>query len=168
MTAQKPIRIKNILTPTDGELRDLLKKNLEQNSSELDRQNALNGALAHSEIKGHTKIFWIIIPILCAFSAGSYVYTYLASSNLESKLGDKIQKIDDKLWELKEKNASNEKLKISVEVDGKSHKLKKWKFLDKRKTEVLNSLGWKVLRFWNEEVMTNPQICLQKIQECMI
>ena len=48
-----------------------------------------------------------IIPILFAFSAGSYVYTYLASSNLDSKLEDKMQKIDDKLWELKEKNASH-------------------------------------------------------------
>jgi hypothetical protein len=129
MTAQKPIRIKNILTPTDGELRDLLKKNLEQNSSELDRQNALNGALAHSEIKGHTKIFWIIIPILCAFSAGSYVYTYLASSNLESKLGDKIQKIDDKLWELKEKNASQsfEGVNPPVETKGNYSAIKKVK-----------------------------------------
>jgi very-short-patch-repair endonuclease len=62
----------------------------------------------------------------------------------------------------------NQKLKISIEIDGKSHKLKKWKFLDKRKTEVLNSLGWKVLRFWNEEVTTNPQMCIQKIQEYMI
>jgi hypothetical protein len=58
--------------------------------------------------------------------------------------------------------------KIVIEIDGKSHKTKKWKFLDKRKTEVLNSLGWKVLRFWNEEVTTNPQMCLQKIQESMI
>jgi hypothetical protein len=59
-------------------------------------------------------------------------------------------------------------LKISIEIDGRTHEQKKWKFLDKRKTEVLNSLGWRVLRFWNKEVMTNPEICLQKIQEFMI
>jgi hypothetical protein len=62
----------------------------------------------------------------------------------------------------------NQEMKISIEVDGNSHKSKKWKFLDKRKTNVLNSLGWKVLRFWNEEVMTNPQMCVQKIRESMI
>ena len=62
----------------------------------------------------------------------------------------------------------NPKLKISIEIDGRTHKQKKWKFLDKRKTKILNMLGWKVLRFWNEEVMTNPQKCIQKIQEFMI
>jgi very-short-patch-repair endonuclease len=62
----------------------------------------------------------------------------------------------------------NQEMKILIEIDGNSHKTKKWKFLDKRKTNVLNSLGWKVLRFWNEEVTTNPQICIQKIQEYMI
>jgi very-short-patch-repair endonuclease len=45
-------------------------------------------------------------------------------------------------------------LKIAVEVDGDSHKTKKWKFLDKRKTAVLNALGWSVLRFSNEQVLT--------------
>jgi hypothetical protein len=61
----------------------------------------------------------------------------------------------------------NPNLKISIEIDGNSHKTKRWKYLDKRKTKVLNSLGWKVLRFWNEEVTTNPQMCIQKIQEFM-
>jgi very-short-patch-repair endonuclease len=59
-------------------------------------------------------------------------------------------------------------LKISIEIDGMGHKLKKKMELDLKKTQVLNSLGWKVLRFWNKEVMTNQQMCLQKIQECMI
>jgi hypothetical protein len=61
----------------------------------------------------------------------------------------------------------NPNLKISIEIDGKSHKTKKWKYLDKRKTKILNSLGWKVLRFWNEEVTTSPQTCVQKILEFM-
>ena len=42
---------------------------------------------------------------------------------------------------------------IVIEVDGNTHKQKKWKFLDKRKTEVLNNLGWKVLRFWNQDIL---------------
>jgi hypothetical protein len=60
------------------------------------------------------------------------------------------------------------KQKVIIEIDGKSHKTEKWKFLDKRKTNILTSLGWKVLRFWNEEITETPQICLQKIQEFMI
>ena len=43
--------------------------------------------------------------------------------------------------------------KLAVEVDGKSHRLKKWRYLDRRKTEVLHALGWSVLRFSNQHVM---------------
>jgi len=56
-------------------------------------------------------------------------------------------------------------LKIAIEVDGQTHKLKKWKYLDKRKTEVLNALGWSVLRFWNQEVLTETQAVLDKIDQ---
>jgi hypothetical protein len=42
--------------------------------------------------------------------------------------------------------------KIAIEVDGKTHLLKRWKFLDRRKTAVLNALGWSVFRVTNEEV----------------
>lgn len=45
--------------------------------------------------------------------------------------------------------------KTAIEVDGGSHKSKFWRFIDKRKTEVLNELGWIVLRFWNEEVLSS-------------
>jgi len=53
---------------------------------------------------------------------------------------------------------------LAIEVDGKSHRLKKWKFLDRRKTEILSSLGWQVLRFTNEEVDRDLNGCLLKIQ----
>jgi hypothetical protein len=62
----------------------------------------------------------------------------------------------------------NPTLKLLIEIDGKTHMTKKWIYLDKRKTEILTSLGWRILRFWNEEVMTNPMGCLQKVQEYMI
>ncbi len=45
--------------------------------------------------------------------------------------------------------------KVAIEVDGKSHQLRKWKFFDRRKTEVLNVLGWRVIRFTNEEVLSD-------------
>ncbi|MFQ5891455.1 MAG: endonuclease domain-containing protein [Candidatus Methanofastidiosia archaeon] len=57
------------------------------------------------------------------------------------------------------------KEKIAIEVDGGSHKLKKQRFLDHRKTEVLNLLGWKVIRFWNEDVMDNTEKVIRRIQE---
>lgn len=53
--------------------------------------------------------------------------------------------------------------KLAIEVDGKTHRLKKWKFLDARKTAVLNALGWRVLRFWNEEVTDNLPKVLETI-----
>lgn len=54
-------------------------------------------------------------------------------------------------------------IKLAIEIDGKTHKLKKWKFLDKRKTAVLNALGWTVLRFWNEEVDEDLEKCVEMV-----
>lgn len=55
-------------------------------------------------------------------------------------------------------------VRLAIEVDGKSHLTKKWKFLDARKTAILNFLGWQVLRFTNEEVDADPIGCLHRIQ----
>ena len=46
---------------------------------------------------------------------------------------------------------ANEKMKIAVEVDGNSHFSRKDQ--DQKKTKLLESLGWKVLRFQNKEVI---------------
>jgi hypothetical protein len=54
-------------------------------------------------------------------------------------------------------------VRLAIEVDGRTHKLKKWKFLDRRKTAVLNFLGWSVLRFWNEEVDQDLTRCVQMV-----
>lgn len=54
-------------------------------------------------------------------------------------------------------------VKLAIEVDGNTHKTKKWKFLDRRKTAVLNFLGWSVLRFWNEEVDQDLERCVQMV-----
>lgn len=55
-------------------------------------------------------------------------------------------------------------VKLAIEVDGKTHKLKKWRFLDKRKTAILEFLGWQVLRFTNEEVDGDLAGCLIRIR----
>ena len=53
--------------------------------------------------------------------------------------------------------------KLAIEVDGRTHTSKKWKYLDRRKTAVLNFLGWTVLRFWNKEVDQNLDGCVQTV-----
>lgn len=57
--------------------------------------------------------------------------------------------------------------KIAIEVDGDTHKLKKWKYIDKRKTLVLESLGWKVIRFTNEEILNDLAKVLNIINEIL-
>ena len=54
-------------------------------------------------------------------------------------------------------------VKLAIEIDGKTHKDKKWKFLDRRKTAVLNFLGWTVLRFWNKEVDQDLNRCVRTV-----
>lgn len=58
--------------------------------------------------------------------------------------------------------------KLAIEVDGNSHNTKKWRFLDRRKTEILNCLGWYVLRFKNERVLSDLTGVISEIRECMI
>lgn len=58
-------------------------------------------------------------------------------------------------------------VKLAIEVDGKTHRLKKWKFLDARKSEVLTALGWSILRFTNEQVDSDLHGCLTLIGSTM-
>jgi very-short-patch-repair endonuclease len=55
-------------------------------------------------------------------------------------------------------------LKLAIEVDGKGHLRPRMKILDAKKTTVLSSLGWTVLRFTNEEVDRDLSGCLARIQ----
>lgn len=54
--------------------------------------------------------------------------------------------------------------RLAIEIDGNSHRMKKWKFLDKRKTAVLTALGWTVIRFWNDEVDNDLDRVLTEIK----
>jgi len=54
---------------------------------------------------------------------------------------------------------------LAIEIDGATHNTKKWRFLDKRKTEVLNALGWSVLRFSNQRVDSDLEAVLKEIRE---
>lgn len=44
------------------------------------------------------------------------------------------------------------KEKLIVEVDGVGHSSEKDIFKDKKRTAFLSNKGWRVLRFWNEEI----------------
>ena len=55
--------------------------------------------------------------------------------------------------------------KLIIEVDGEYHFTDEQIKLDDERTFVLNKKGYKVIRFKNEEVITNIQIVLNKIKE---
>ncbi|ATA89239.1 leucine--tRNA ligase [Capnocytophaga stomatis] len=55
--------------------------------------------------------------------------------------------------------------RLIVEVDGGYHNSENQQVLDKERTEILNELGFEVIRFTNEEVIADLENVLQKIQE---
>ncbi len=54
-------------------------------------------------------------------------------------------------------------LKLAIEADGGQHQ--KNKEYDQQRTEFLNSIGVRVLRFWNNEITDNLELVLTKITE---
>ena len=54
-------------------------------------------------------------------------------------------------------------LKTAIEVDGNSHCALDRKRKDAKKVAFLESIGWKVLRFSNEEVMEHLEDCVQMV-----
>jgi len=54
--------------------------------------------------------------------------------------------------------------KLIVEIDGLYHSLPETKETDKFRTERLNSLGYEVIRFTNDEVVSNPDKVVKEIQ----
>lgn len=57
--------------------------------------------------------------------------------------------------------------KLIVEVDGGYHNSSEIQQLDQLKTEILNGLGYRVIRFTNEEVLGNTDLVLQSIQSAL-
>lgn len=58
--------------------------------------------------------------------------------------------------------------RLAIEVDGESHKMKKWQYLDRRKTEVLNALGWRVIRFANKYVDSHLKSVVDAINDAIL
>lgn len=51
-------------------------------------------------------------------------------------------------------------LRLAIEVDGGSHRALERKAEDMKKTTFLESQGWTVLRFWNEEILEDLNHCV--------
>jgi very-short-patch-repair endonuclease len=54
--------------------------------------------------------------------------------------------------------------KLVIELDGNTHKEKDAKINDGYRTQWLQSEGFKVLRFWNADVLKNMKVVLEKIK----
>lgn len=59
------------------------------------------------------------------------------------------------------------KAKLVIEIDGGQHYTEKGKKRDKKRTEYLNSIGFKILRFSDREVFKNLQGIIEKIYETL-
>ena len=56
---------------------------------------------------------------------------------------------------------------LVIELDGVQHKNNDQSFYDTSRTIYLNSLNFKVIRFWNYEVINNPDKVLEKIKSSL-
>ena len=57
--------------------------------------------------------------------------------------------------------------RLIIEVDGEYHSLPEVKISDSERTEILNELGYKVIRFTNEEVLNDIDRVLSEIQNTL-
>ena len=55
--------------------------------------------------------------------------------------------------------------KLIIEIDGWQHKIKDQKDYDKERTRILKKLGFRVLRFWNNDINNNLEGVSLKIEE---
>lgn len=54
-------------------------------------------------------------------------------------------------------------LMMAIEVDGQTHKSKRVREADIRKTAFLESKGWTILRFWNKEILNDLPLVVKQI-----
>jgi hypothetical protein len=59
-------------------------------------------------------------------------------------------------------------MKVAIEVDGPDHKLKNIALIDAKKVQLLETLGWKVLRFTNEDIMTNCSSIVSQVKNFLM
>jgi len=57
--------------------------------------------------------------------------------------------------------------RLIIELDGSQHGEEATDRADQRRTARLEERGYRVLRFWNEEVLDNLEGVLERIAECL-
>jgi len=57
--------------------------------------------------------------------------------------------------------------RLAVELDGGGHDYEEQRTEDRARTETLTSQGIAVLRFWNTDVLQNPEGVVQRITEAL-
>ena len=57
--------------------------------------------------------------------------------------------------------------RLVVEIDGGQHGRPDDKVYDKRRTEFLNAQGYRVIRFWNSDVLDNIEDVLKRIEQVL-
>ncbi len=57
--------------------------------------------------------------------------------------------------------------KLVIELDGGGHGTEEKKDADERRTAELRALGFRVLRFWNTDVLRNPEGVLKTVAEAL-
>jgi very-short-patch-repair endonuclease len=58
--------------------------------------------------------------------------------------------------------------KLVIEIDGGQHNKDESRETDEKRTEWLKEIGYEVLRFWDNEVLTNIEGVLEKIKEALV
>lgn len=56
-------------------------------------------------------------------------------------------------------------LKLAIEIDGQSHRTPEARRRDEKKTAYLVSQGWRVLRFRNDEVLSDVEGVIERVKE---
>ena len=57
--------------------------------------------------------------------------------------------------------------KLIVEIDGGQHNEERTKERDVERTRNLRGMGYQIMRFWNNDVLTNPEGVLERIREAL-
>jgi very-short-patch-repair endonuclease len=57
--------------------------------------------------------------------------------------------------------------KLIIEIDGGQHNEEKIKERDEERTARLTGRGYQIIRFWNNEVLTNLEGVLERIREAL-
>jgi very-short-patch-repair endonuclease len=57
--------------------------------------------------------------------------------------------------------------KLAIELDGNVHLEKEKQQYDAARTNLLNEYGIRVIRFWNNEMLHEPEKVLEKIAACL-